>query len=128
MVYSVQLKALSPILCIGGCSEVFSTLFYLYLYRVQDDDIAQSMLMCDAEGPLMVHTVKMFNTDDSTGFHALGRVMSGVLHAGQNVRVLGENYTLQDEEDSHSCQIGRLWISEARYKVRPTEIRCLNLI
>ena len=65
----------------------------------------------------MVHTAKMFSTEDSTGFYTLGRIMSGTLHAGQSVRILGENYTLQDEEDSHCSQVGRLWITEARYKV-----------
>ena len=30
------------------------------------------------------------------------------------VRILGENYTLQDEEDSRLGQVGRLWIAEAR--------------
>jgi len=41
--------------------------------------------------------------------------MSGTLHAGQEVRVLGENYTLADEEDSRILTVGRLWIYEARY-------------
>ena len=36
------------------------------------------------------------------------------VHAGQQVRVLGENFTLDDEEDSKVGQIGRLWILEAR--------------
>ena len=42
--------------------------------------------------------------------------MSGTLKASQNVRILGENYSLQDEEDSRQGQVGRLWISEARYQ------------
>ena len=37
------------------------------------------------------------------------------VYAGQNVRILGENYTLDDEEDSKMGQVGRLWILEARY-------------
>lgn len=37
------------------------------------------------------------------------------VYAGQQVRVLGENYTLDDEEDSKVGQVGRLWILEARY-------------
>lgn len=41
--------------------------------------------------------------------------MSGTLHAGQEVRILGENYTLSDEEDSRILTVGRLWIFEARY-------------
>lgn len=36
------------------------------------------------------------------------------VYSGEQVRVLGENYTLEDEEDSKVCQVGRLWITEAR--------------
>lgn len=62
----------------------------------------------------MVHTTKQYPTQDATAFHVLGRVMSGTLYAGQEIRILGENYTIQDEEDSRIMQVGRLWISEAR--------------
>ena len=76
--------------------------------------------VCD-QGTLMVHTTKLYPTEDATCFHVFGRVMSGTLHANQQVRILGENYTLQDEEDSRLGQVGRLWISQARY-----ETACLN--
>lgn len=56
----------------------------------------------------------MYPTEDCTFFQVLGRVMSGTLHAGTDVRILGENYTLQDEEDSRILTIGRLWIYESR--------------
>ena len=46
-----------------------------------------------------------------------GRVFSGTLQSGQMVRILGENYTIEDEEDSRLLQAGRLWIYNARYKV-----------
>ena len=63
----------------------------------------------------MVYTTKLYPTSDATVFHVFGRVMSGTLKATQSVRILGENYSLQDEEDSRQGQVGRLWISEARY-------------
>ena len=66
------------------------------------------------QGPLMVHTTKLYATQDATQFHVFGRVISGTLYANQDVRVLGENFSLQDEEDSRHSQVGRLWISEAR--------------
>lgn len=40
--------------------------------------------------------------------------MSGTLYANQEVKILGENYTLMDEEDSRVLTVGRLWIYEAR--------------
>lgn len=66
----------------------------------------------------MCHTTKMYSTEDGVQFHAFGRVLSGTIQAGQPVKVLGENYTLEDEEDSQVCNVGRLWISVARYVSR----------
>ncbi|XP_014666920.1 PREDICTED: 116 kDa U5 small nuclear ribonucleoprotein component-like [Priapulus caudatus] len=82
-----------------------------------DTELAEAMFQCDSEGPLMVHTTKQYPTQDATAFHVFGRILSGTLYAGQEIRILGENYSLQDEEDSRVLQAGRLWISEARYKV-----------
>ena len=66
------------------------------------------------QGPLVIHTTKLYPTEDGTSFHVFGRVMSGTIHSNQEVRILGENYSLQDEEDSRFGQVGRLWIAEAR--------------
>lgn len=33
----------------------------------------------------MVHTTKNYATTDATSFHVFGRVISGTLHAGQDV-------------------------------------------
>lgn len=71
----------------------------------------------------MCHTTKMYSTEDGVQFHAFGRVLSGTIQAGQPVKVLGENYTLEDEEDSQVCTVGRLWISVARYAVRLCSLR-----
>ena len=77
--------------------------------------VVEATLCPRLQGPLMCHTTKMYSTDDGVQFHAFGRVLSGTIHAGQPVKVLGENYTLEDEEDSQICTVGRLWISVARY-------------
>lgn len=60
--------------------------------------LAQEMIQCSANGPLVVHTTKNYPTADCTSFHVLGRVISGTLHAGADVKILGENYSIQDEE------------------------------
>ena len=62
----------------------------------------------------MLHTTKLYPTQDALTFHVFGRVISGALYANQEVRILGENFSLQDEEDSRHGQVGRLWISEGR--------------
>ncbi|CAB3387421.1 Hypothetical predicted protein [Cloeon dipterum] len=93
-----------------------------------DSEIAEDMCKCDPEGKLMVHSTKMYPTEDCTFFQVLARVMSGTLYANQDVRVLGENYTLADEEDSRVLTVGRLWIYEARYKVQVNRIPAGNWV
>jgi translation elongation factor EF-G len=87
-----------------------------------------SMLTCDADGPLVIHTTKNYSTTDASTFHVYGRVMSGTLEAGQQVKILGEAYTLQDEEDSRHCQVGRIWIYNARYKIEVNRIPAGNWV
>lgn len=80
-----------------------------------DSAIAMDMANCEVESPhLMVHTTKLYPDDDAVSFHVFGRVMSGCLAAGQDVRVLGESYSLADEEDSRPAVVGRLWVLCAR--------------
>ncbi|XP_030886631.1 116 kDa U5 small nuclear ribonucleoprotein component [Leptonychotes weddellii] len=93
-----------------------------------DSDLGEAMSDCDPDGPLMCHTTKMYSTDDGVQFHAFGRVLSGTIHAGQPVKVLGENYTLEDEEDSQICTVGRLWISVARYHIEVNRVPAGNWV
>lgn len=93
-----------------------------------ESKLLEVMADCDGEGPLMVHTTKQYPTQDATCFHVLGRVMSGTLHANQTVRVLGENYSVMDEEDSRLITVGRLWIYEARYSVEVNRVPAGNWV
>ncbi|PNF43618.1 116 kDa U5 small nuclear ribonucleoprotein component [Cryptotermes secundus] len=93
-----------------------------------DTVLAEAMCNCDPDGHLMVYSTKMYPTEDCTFFQVLARVMSGTLHAGQEVKVLGENYTLADEEDSRILTVGRLWIYEARYKVEVSRVPAGNWV
>ena len=47
-------------------------------------------------GLLMVNVTKMYHKPDCESFDAFGRVLSGTLRVGDDVQVLGENYTLDD--------------------------------
>lgn len=76
----------------------------------EDSEIARDMAQCDQDGLLMVHTTKMYPSNDAASFYAFGRVFSGTVNAGQRVRVLGENYTLDDVEDSKEAQVSG-WFS-----------------
>jgi 116 kDa U5 small nuclear ribonucleoprotein component len=82
--------------------------------KLVPNQIVTSMLECDPNGPLMIHTVKNYSTQDATSFHILGRVFSGTITENQPVKILGENYSIYDEEDSRVLTAGKLWIHESR--------------
>ncbi|KII74218.1 U5 small nuclear ribonucleoprotein component [Thelohanellus kitauei] len=85
-------------------------------------EIGKSLLNCDPNGPLLVHISKLYSSQDGLMFYAFGRVFSGTIESGMSIRVLGENYTLDDDEDSKNVKVGRLYIAEARYNI---EVRCV---
>ncbi|PIO61335.1 GTP-binding domain protein [Teladorsagia circumcincta] len=75
-----------------------------------------------SQGPLMVHTTKNYPTADATSFRVLGRVISGTIESNADVRVLGENYSIQDEEDCRRLTVGRLWVHVARYQIEVSRV------
>lgn len=87
-----------------------------------DSKLAMDMHKCDAAGPLMVHTTKNYPTADATSFRVLGRVMSGTLESNTEVKILGENYSIQDEEDCRKLTVGRLWVHVARYQIEMSRV------
>lgn len=85
-----------------------------------DSSVAQSIRTCDQAGPLVVQITKLFNTSDATGFNSFGRVLSGTAKPGTQIRVLGEGYSIDDEEDMATATISDVWIAESRYSI-PTD-------
>lgn len=73
------------------------------------------MLKCNSEGPTIVHVTKLYHTSDAQEFRAFGRVMSGTVRRGQAVKVLGEGYSLEDEEDMVSATVDAVLIDESRW-------------
>ncbi|KAI9886198.1 MAG: Cyclin-dependent kinases regulatory subunit (Cell division control protein cks1) [Watsoniomyces obsoletus] len=93
-----------------------------------DTKVASAIDRCDADGPLTIQVTKLLNTSDARGFYSLGRVMSGTAQPGQSVRVLGEGYTLDDEEDMTDATISDVWIAETRYQVPVSGVPAGNLV
>lgn len=82
-----------------------------------DTKTAESIEKCDQDGPMVIHVTKLFNTADAKQFNAFGRVLSGIAKAGDQVRVLGEGYTIEDEEDMVTATISETWLANSRYNV-----------
>ena len=80
-------------------------------------NIVKSMMTCDPKGPLMINITKLYSNADGNSFNALGRVFSGTVSIGQKVRVLGEGYSKDDEEDMVVKEVNGVYISESRYNI-----------
>ncbi|KAG8733407.1 hypothetical protein FRC11_006450 [Ceratobasidium sp. 423] len=91
---------------------------------------AQAMLACNntAKAPTIVQITKLLPAKDAQSFRALGRVMSGVVKRGMSVRVLGEGFSADDEEDMWKGDLGDVWINEARYNIPAEEVPAGNIV
>ncbi|KAM7262699.1 hypothetical protein ACFE04_000382 [Oxalis oulophora] len=83
----------------------------------KNSTIYKSMVNCDPSGPVMVNVTKLYPKSDCSVFDAFGRVYSGTLQTGQTVRVLGEGYSPEDEEDMTVKEVTKLWVYQARYRI-----------
>lgn len=93
-----------------------------------DSDIAQSMSTCNPDGPLVVEVTKLYTSVDAKSFNAFGRIVSGTATPSQPVRVLGEGFSLDDEEDSVSSTITAVSLACSRYNIPVTGCPAGNLV
>jgi len=106
----------------GGASAKVENAYAGPLAGADERSCVNTMRACDANGPLQVMVAKLYPKDDCSSFDALARVMSGTLKKGQNVRVLGEAYSPDDEEDCAVKQVTNLWVYQARYRIPVEEV------
>lgn len=83
----------------------------------RDSEIFKATGDCDPSGPLMVNITKLYPKSDCSVFDAFGRVYSGEIQTGQTLRVLGEGYSPDDEEDMTIKEVTKLWVYQARYRI-----------
>lgn len=88
---------------------------------MQDSILMGHCSMCNSHGPLVIYIVKLFPKPDCSSFDAFGRVFSGSVKAGDKVRVLGQSYTPDDEEDSAVAQVSKVWVFMGRYRIPVTK-------
>ncbi|RMD41576.1 hypothetical protein DV735_g3544, partial [Chaetothyriales sp. CBS 134920] len=93
-----------------------------------DSNLAQAMLKCDSDGPLVVEITKLYTSADAKSFEAFGRILSGTVHPGQAVRVLGEGFTLDDDEDSTNATISATSLACSRYNIPVSGVPAGNLV
>jgi U5 small nuclear ribonucleoprotein component len=99
-----------------------------YYTGPMDTKVGASMLACNSDGPLVVHVTKLFSSTDAGSFHSFGRILSGTARPGQQVRVLGEGYTPEDEEDMVVATISDTWIAETCYNISTNGVPAGNWV
>ncbi|KAJ6537976.1 eukaryotic translation elongation factor 2 [Mycena capillaripes] len=57
-----------------------------------EDECAVGIRNCDPAAPLMLYVTKMVPTSDNGRFYAFGRVFSGMVRSGHEVRIQGPKY------------------------------------
>ncbi|KAF7592987.1 Elongation factor 2 [Aspergillus hancockii] len=74
-----------------------------------DDECFKAIQTCDAskDAPLMLYVSKMVPTSDKGRFYAFGRVYSGIVKSGLQVRIQGPNYVPGKKEDLFVKKIQR---------------------
>ena len=75
-----------------------------------------------------MNITKLFTSESEGGFYAFGRIYSGTLRVCENVKVMGEGFTLEEEEDLVVKKINKLWICEGRYKVEVDKMGAGNWV
>lgn len=109
-------------------AETAERLLERYYTGPTDSKIAASMTSVDQDGPLVIHITKLFSTSDAKSFYSFGRVLSGTARPGMSVRVLGEGYSIDDEEDMAMANISEVFIAETRYNIPTDGVPAGNLV
>lgn len=100
-----------------------------YLYEgPQEDNCARAMRECDPNGPLMVYISKMVPSSDKGRFYAFGRVFSGTLYSGQEVRIMGPNYVPGSKDDLIIKNIQRVVLMMGKNVESIPEVPCGNTV
>ncbi|CEQ40203.1 SPOSA6832_01808, partial [Sporobolomyces salmonicolor] len=93
-----------------------------------DSPLGKSLLACDPKGPVAIQIVKLYPSPDASEFRAFGRVLSGTVQVGMEVKVLGEGYSPEDEEDMAVQRIEGVYVGEARYDIETDGMPAGNFV
>mmetsp|Transcript_30243 Transcript_30243/g.48114 ORF Transcript_30243/g.48114 Transcript_30243/m.48114 type:complete len:981 (+) Transcript_30243:248-3190(+) len=99
------------------------------IYRGSNDDtIFKQMVTSDGDGDLMINVVKMYASPDAKTFSAFGKVYSGTIKTGDSVKILGESYSADDQEDMATGVAKRLYMCHARHRLEVDRVPAGNWV
>ena len=84
----------------------------------------------DPNGPLCVHILKQYYDEVNSTFNSYGRVVSGTLSLGQSLRILGDEFTTQEQEDMVVSKAACLQIVQegGRYGIEVDKVSAGNWV
>lgn len=97
-----------------------------------DSPCVQSMMACQsspsensgndtASAKLVIHVSKLYSSSDGNSFDAFGRIYSGTCQPAQRVKVLGEGYVPnEDDEDMAIATIEAIYVPRGRSRTQVT--------
>jgi U5 small nuclear ribonucleoprotein component len=89
-----------------------------------DAPFVQDMVRCSSVGDsktTVIHVTKLYSASDGNSFDAFGRIYSGTVQPGQRVKVLGEGYVPEeDDEDVAVATIESVAIPRGRSHTQVT--------
>ncbi|GME84771.1 unnamed protein product [Ambrosiozyma monospora] len=83
----------------------------------KDTSINEHIQKCDPNGPLIAYVTKLVDTKDASHFYAQVRVLSGTLKPSTSVKLLGESFTSDYDEDMKIQPVKKTFLSCARYRI-----------
>ncbi|BHF57358.1 Elongation factor 2 [Sparganum proliferum] len=122
-------NCLLEMICVHLPSPVVSQKYRMELLYEgpHDDEAAVAIRDCDPEGPLMMYVSKMVPTSDEDRFYALGRVFSGKVATGQEVRIMGAGFVYGKDDELYEKSIQRTVLMMGPCTEAVEDVPCGNI-
>ena len=110
-------------------SELGSKRKISFLYTGnRNTDFYKEIIKSSPDGPLICCVYKLYHKYDHLSFDLFGRVLSGTIKQGMKILIMGENFSLEETEDSYIKEIKILQIHQTRYKININKVPLGNFV
>ena len=94
----------------------------------RNTDFYKDIMKTSPDGPLICCVYKLYHKYDHLSFDLFGRVLSGTIKQKMKILIMGENYSLEETEDSYINDIKILQVHQTRYKININKVPLGNFV
>ena len=94
----------------------------------RNTDFYKDIMKTSPDGPLICSVYKLYHKYDHLSFDLFGRVLSGTIKQKMKILIMGENYSLEETEDSYINDIKILQVHQTRYKININKVPLGNFV